>query len=58
MTNYNKISFQKVNADLTGYVTDKALQALFMQIADQEKKIRKDPSERTSELLKTVFSKN
>lgn len=58
MTNYNKISFQKINADLTGYVTDKALQALFMQIADQEKKIRKDPSERTSELLKTVFSKN
>ena len=58
MTNYNKISLQKVNADLTGYVTDKALQALFMQIADQEKKIRKDPSERTSELLKTVFSKN
>jgi len=58
MTNYNKISFQKVNADLIGYVTDKAMQALFMQIAEQEKKIRKDPAERTSALLKTVFSKN
>jgi hypothetical protein len=58
MTNYNKISLQKVNSDLIGYVTDKAMQALFMQIAEQEKKIRKDPAERTSALLKTVFSKN
>jgi hypothetical protein len=58
MTAYNKVSFQKVNTDLAGYVTDKALQALFLQIADQEKQIRKDPAARTSALLKKVFGGN
>jgi hypothetical protein len=58
MTAYNKISFQKVNTDLAGYVTEKALQALFMQIADEEKLIRKDPAARTSALLKKVFGNN
>ena len=57
-TAYNKVSFQKVNTDLAGYVTDKALQALFLQIADQEKQIRKDPAARTSALLKKVFGGN
>lgn len=52
---YNKVSLQKVDSDLTGYVTDKALQALFLQIADQEKQIRKDPAARTTALLKKVF---
>jgi hypothetical protein len=58
MTAYNKVSLQKVNTDLAGYVTDKALQALFLQIADQEKQIRKDPAARTSALLKKVFGGN
>jgi hypothetical protein len=58
MTAYNKVSFQKVNTDLAGYVTEKALQALFLQIADQEKQIRKDPDARTSALLKKVFGGN
>lgn len=58
MTAYNKISFQKVNTDLAGYVTERALQALFMQIADEEKLIRKDPAARTSALLKKVFGSN
>jgi len=58
MTAYNKVSFQKVNTDLAGYVTEKALQALFMQIADQEKQIRKDPAARTTALLKKVFGGN
>jgi hypothetical protein len=55
MTSYNKISFQKVNTDLAGYVTEKALQAVFRQIAEQEKQIRKDPAARTTSLLKKVF---
>ena len=55
MTSYNKISFQKVNTDLTGYVTEKALQAIFRQIAEEEKLIRIDPAARTTSLLKKVF---
>lgn len=58
MTAYNKVSFQKVNTDLTGYVTEKALQAVFLQIADEEKQIRKDPAARTTALLKKVFGSN
>ena len=58
MTAYNKVSLQKVNTDLSGYVTEKALQALFLQIAEQEKQIRKDPAARTSALLKKVFGGN
>jgi hypothetical protein len=56
ITTYNKIPLvQKVNPDLAGYVTDKAIQGLFLMIAKEEKKIRKDPVARTSEILKKVF---
>ena len=41
--------------DLDGYVTQKALDGLFMIVADQEKQIRKDPIGRTTALLKKVF---
>lgn len=41
--------------DLDGYVTQKALDGLFLMIADQEKKIRKDPLGRTTDLLRKVF---
>jgi hypothetical protein len=57
VTSYNKFSLQKINPDLTGYVTEKALQGMFTQIATEEKNIRKDPVARTSELLKKVFAK-
>ena len=53
---YNKIPFvQKVNPDLNDYATTKAMDGLFLLIADEEKKIRKDPVARTTELLKKVF---
>jgi hypothetical protein len=56
MGTYNKIPFvQKVNPDLAGYVTDKAIQGLFVMIAKEELKIRKDPLARTSDILKKVF---
>jgi hypothetical protein len=56
ITTYNKIPLvQKVNPDLAAYVTDKAIHGLFMMIAREEKKIRKDPVARTSEILKKVF---
>ena len=53
---YNKIPFvEKVSPDLTGYATTKAMDGLFLLIADEEKKIREDPIARTTELLKKVF---
>lgn len=44
-------------ADLDGYVTDKALDALFAQIAEEERAIRRDPVKRGSELLRRVFGR-
>jgi hypothetical protein len=41
--------------DLEGYVTDKALEALFTRIAVEEKQIRENPLARGSELLRRVF---
>ena len=56
ITAYNKIPLvQKMNPDLTAYVTDKAIEGLFIMIAKEELKIRKDPVARTTELLKKVF---
>lgn len=54
---YNKIPFvEKVNPDLNAYATEMAMQGLFSMIAVEEKKIRENPVERTTELLKKVFS--
>jgi hypothetical protein len=53
---YNKIPLvKKMNPNLTEYVTQKAIDGLFIMIAKEELKIRKDPVARTSELLKKVF---
>lgn len=41
--------------DLDGYVTQKALDGLFFMVAEEEKKIRKDPIGRTTSLLQKVF---
>lgn len=55
-SNYNKFSAQKVNPDLSAYVTEKALTGVFYQIAQEEQKIRKDPAARATDLLKKVFA--
>lgn len=56
MTRYNSIPLvTKMNPDLGNYVTTKAMNALFTKIALQEELIRKNPVERTTELLKKVF---
>ena len=56
ITIYNKIPLvKKMNPNLTEYVTQKAIDGLFVMIAKEELKIRKDPMARTSELLKRVF---
>lgn len=53
---YNKIPMvQKVNPDLVGYATDKAIDGLFIQIAKEELEIRKNPAARVTDLLKKVF---
>ncbi len=54
---YNKLptTFRKINTDLSGYVTDKALSGLFYQVALEEQKIRKDPAARVNDVLKKVF---
>jgi hypothetical protein len=55
---YNKIPMvQKMNPNLTQYVTDKAIDGLFVMVAKEELKIRKDPKAQTSALLKKVFGK-
>lgn len=55
-TTYNKIPFvKKVNTDLKSYVTDKALSGLFIQLAQEEHKIRTNPAAQTTDLLKKVF---
>jgi len=55
---YNKVAiFNKINPDLSAYVTEKALAGIFYEIAQEEVKIRKDPAERTTEILKKVFGK-
>jgi len=56
ITIYNKIPFvKKMNPNLSEYVTQKSIDGLFVMIAREELKIRKDPMARTSELLKKVF---
>ncbi|MCU0419525.1 MAG: DUF4197 domain-containing protein [Cyclobacteriaceae bacterium] len=53
---YNQIPLvEKVNPDLAGYATDKAIDGLFVMIAREEKAIRENPLERTTDLLKRVF---
>jgi hypothetical protein len=55
---YTALPFMKEKSlDLDHYVTDKALNGLFLMLAEEEKKIRTDPATRTTELLKKVFSK-
>jgi len=44
-----------VDPDLNAYVTDKAIDGLFILLADEEKKIRQDPVARTTALLQKVF---
>lgn len=54
---YNMIPFvQKVNPDLTDYVTNQAMTGVFKMIAVEEKNIRTNLNARTSTLLQQVFA--
>jgi hypothetical protein len=47
-----------LNVDLDQYVSEKALNGLFIMLEKEEQKIRKDPAARVTELLKDVFGSN
>lgn len=49
------IGKEKVNSDLSDYVTKKALDGLFLKVADEEKKIRKDPYKWAVDIIQKVF---
>ncbi|MEP2934876.1 MAG: DUF4197 domain-containing protein [Gilvibacter sp.] len=54
---YNTIPFvNKVNPDLTDYVTTEALKGVYTMIAVEEKEIRNKVSSRTTDLLRRVFA--
>lgn len=56
MERYNALPLVKpVDVDIEGYVTDEALRGLFFMVAEEEKKIRRDPAARVTELLRKVF---
>ncbi|HYF29850.1 MAG TPA: DUF4197 domain-containing protein [Chitinophagaceae bacterium] len=55
-TAYNRFSSEPVNTDITAYVTERALKGIFYYVAEEEKKIRKDPAARVTDILKKVFS--
>lgn len=48
---------QELDMDLQDYVTDQALNGLFVMLAQEEQKIRDNPAARTSEILQQVFDK-
>jgi hypothetical protein len=48
-------TFKKLNPDLPGHVTGKAVDALFDLVGKEEKNIRQNIAARTTDLLKKVF---
>ena len=55
---YNKVPLMApVNLSLADYTTQKAVDGLFILLAKEEGKIRKNPAARTSDILKTVFGR-
>ena len=57
ITTYNKIPFvQKVNPNLDDYVTNRAIDGLFVLVKQEEINIRNNFSARSTELLRKVFT--
>lgn len=46
---------KREDADLDGYVTQKALDGLYLMVAEEEKKIRKDPVGTGTAIIRKVF---
>lgn len=47
---------EKPNLDIEHYILQKTLDGLFLKVAEEEMKIRRDPAARVTELLQRVFS--
>ena len=59
ISKYNKLpGVEKQNPNLDDYVTTKAMEGLFKLLADEELKIRKNPTAQVTDLLKKVFGGN
>ena len=55
---YKMIPFgKKQDLDITDYVVGKALDGLFYELGQEERKIRQDPAKQTTDLLREVFGK-
>jgi hypothetical protein len=55
---YNKIPMvEKMNPNLSEYATQKAIDGIFIVVAEQELQIRKNPAARVSAILKKVFNR-
>jgi hypothetical protein len=63
-TSYNKVAqsfvgkssgLTPVNSDLGAYVTEQALNGMFITVGNEEKKIRENPAARVTSLLQSVF---
>ena len=46
---------RKEDADLNAYVTRKALEGLYFTIAEEERAIRRNPMQQSTDLLRRVF---
>lgn len=57
VTLYNRLptTRDKVNPDLPAYVTDRALNGIFVYVAREEQSIRANPAARVSDILRKVF---
>jgi hypothetical protein len=54
--NYNRLSGgRRITFDIDAYVTNKALDGLFLIVSDEERNIRRNPAARVTELLRKVF---
>ena len=57
ISKYNSLPLtSKVNPDLPDYVTNEALEGVYLMIAEEEKDIRNNVVSRTTDLLRRVFS--
>jgi hypothetical protein len=55
---YQNLPFaQNYTVDIDEYVTGKAIDGLFYYVGEEEKKIRKNPAARVTQILKDVFGK-
>lgn len=55
---YQAIPFaNKLTVDIDEYVTGKAIDGLFYYVGEEEKKIRKNPAARVTQILKDVFGR-